>query len=311
MAGARRRARRYERLRAIEAMDVERDHSRIWLLDMAYEFPWDMQVGGSVGFYHSLAPPRMARLLARTGELTGNTRRRLDDTNILMWEMFRHGFTGTRGREAVRQMNRIHRNAVRHVNTLDGEDRWSITNEEYLFVLAAVMVHMVRAVDRHGWRPFGEAERRAAYLHFRSMGEHMGIKDLPESYEGFERFHDEYVRATFDYSPEAEALWRATRGLFVEVLVGWLPPRLHGIAGRAVGPLLPALLGPDLCRAFGLRPASPLLARAVRTALRARSVYVRWSPPRRESAMPDRIPTERFPEGEYEFPQVGPDHSTG
>ena len=310
MAGDRRDARRYERLREIEDMDVTEEHSAIWVLDMAYEFPWDMQVGGSVGFYYSLAPPRMARLLARTGELTDNTQRRLDDTNILMWETFRNGFAGERGREAVRQMNRVHRNAVRHVNDRDGEGHWSIANDEYLFVLAAIMVNMIRAVDRHGWRPFSRTEREAACLHFRSMGEHMGIKDVPETYEEFEVFHDDYVRDHVEYSPEAARLWQATQGVLVEVLVAWLPPRLHGWASRAVRPALPAILGPDLCRAFGLPAPSRLMTRTVDTVRRLRSLYVRWSAPRQEPAIPDRMPTERFPEGDYEFPDVGPDHST-
>ncbi|MFC4560994.1 oxygenase MpaB family protein [Nocardiopsis mangrovi] len=300
------RAGRYDRLREIESRDIDRDYSTVWLLDMAYEFPWDMQVGGSVGFYCSLAPPRMAALLAHTRELTGDTARRIDDTNILMWEMFRNGFSGPRGKAAVRQMNRIHRNAVRHANKDGGT--WSITNDEYLFVLSAIMVNMVRAVDRYGWRRFSDAERRAACLHFRDMGAHMGITDMPETFDGFARFHDAYLADEVAYSADAAALWQATSGMFTEVLIGWLPPRLHPLASPIARRIMPALLGPELCRAFGLAAPSRALTGAVTAALRLRSAYVRRTRPRTESAMPDVMPTARFPEGDYEFPDVGPDH---
>lgn len=304
----RRRLRRYARLREIERMDPERSYSDIWLLDMAYEFPWDMQLSGSISFYYSIAPPSIARLLVRTGELTENTAKRMDDTSILMWETFRNGFTGPRGRAAVRQMNRIHRNAVKQVNS--GGEQWRITNEEYLFVLATTMVTTLRGVERYGWRPLSDHERTAAFRHFREMGELMGLKDIPDSYDEFVRFHDSFVAAEFAYTPEAAKLWRATRFMIVDVLTGWLPPFLVP-AGRAVAEaLLPALVGPDLRRAFGLRDPSPVLVRAVDLALRLRAGYVRaLLPPRRESAMPDTVPTEQFPDGDYEISEVGPDHS--
>jgi ER-bound oxygenase mpaB/B'/Rubber oxygenase, catalytic domain len=306
---AKRREERYARLREIQSMDLEESASHIWWLDMGYEFPWDFSVAGALAFSNSVAPPHMAALLVRTGELTENTQRRMEHFALISLEMVRRGFKDPRGKAAVRQMNRIHKNAVKHIS--DGNQQWSISNDEYLFVLATSMLVQARWVDRYGWRPLSEQERNAACLHMREQGEHMGLKDIPGSYEEFARFHDDYVEANFRYSPEAETLWRILRNTVIEPMAGWLPERLRPLGRRVAEAALPALLTPHMRKAFGVRKPSRVLCLAVDAAIKARSAYVRRQSPRTEPAYPDPLPTPSFPNGEYEIEKLGPAHTTG
>jgi len=298
---------RYERLRLIEQMDPEENYHEIWALDLLYEFPWDLDIGNWLAFYNTITPPDDARMLARTGEMVHNTQRRLDQMASLMWEMNRNGFAHPRGKAAVRQMNRIHKNSVKHVNA--GGGQWDITNDQYLYVLATTMLTPQRWLDRYGWRPVSPRERRAAVLFIRDFGQHMGLNNIPETYEEFERFHDEYEARHVVYTPEAARLWQATRGRLADRLVGWLPPRPRRWCAPVAKRVLPVLLSDAQRRAFGLRTPSAPWRGAVRMGLRARAQYVRLSGPRTEPATPDRLPTWTYPAGEYEIAQVGPAHS--
>lgn len=300
---------RYARLREIQKMDVEESCSHIWWLDMGYEFPWDYSIAGALAFANSVAPPHMAALLVRTGELTENTQRRMEHFALISLEMVRRGFKDERGRAAVRQMNRIHKNAVKHIS--DDNEQWSIHNDEYLFTLATSMLIQARWVDRYGWRPLSEQEHLAGYLHMKQQGQHMGLKDLPGSYEEFARFHDEYVEANLRYSPEAETLWSILRPTVTEPMAGWLPERLRPLGRRLAEAAVPALLSPHMRTAFGVRTPSRLLCLLVDAAIRLRSAWVRRQPPRTEPAYPDPLPTPGFPTGEYEIENLGPAHTAG
>jgi acyl carrier protein len=298
---------RYERLRLIEQMDPEENYHEIWVLDLLYEFPWDLDIGNWLAFYNTITPPDDARMLARTGEMVYDTQRRLDHMASLMWEMNRNGFAHPRGKAAVRQMNRIHKNSVTHVNADGGH--WDITNDQYLYVLATTMLTPQRWLDRYGWRPVSPQERRAAVLFIRDFGQHMGLKNIPETYEEFERFHDEYEATHVTYTREAARLWQATRGRLVDRLVGWLPPRLRRLCAPVAKRVLPVLLSDAQRRAFGLRTPSAPWREAVYMGLRARALYVRLSGPRTGPATSDRLPTWTYPAGEYEIAKVGPTHS--
>ncbi|MFD7322435.1 oxygenase MpaB family protein [Streptomyces sp. NPDC059875] len=308
--GTKRRAEpRYARLKQIESMDVNEKYSHIWWLGIGYEYPWDFSVAGALAFANSVAPPHMAALLVRTGEITENTQRRMEHFGLIAMQMVRHGFKDDRGKAAVRQMNRIHKNAVKHIS--DENKQWSISNEDYLFVLATSMLGPVRWVDRYAWRPTSRQEKVAAYLHIKEQGELMGLKDMPGSYQEMARFHDDYVEAHFAYSPEAEKLWRALEPTVVEPMVGHVPERWRPTARRLAKAGMPALLGPHMRRAFGVREPSRLLCLAVDAAIKARSAYVRRQPPRTEAAYPDPLPTPSFPKADYRIEDLGPAHTTG
>ena len=81
-------------------------------------------------------------------------------------------------------MNRIH-------------GRFEISNEDFLYVLSSFVFEPIRWNARFGWRPLIETEKLATFEYWREVGRRMAIRDIPETYDDFERFNEEYERREF------------------------------------------------------------------------------------------------------------------
>lgn len=109
-------------------------------------------------------------------------------------------------------------------------------------------------------------------MHYRTVGQHMGIKDIPETYEEFEACLDSYEEAHFGWDVGARRVSDAT----LELMAEWYP--------RPLAPLLRtstlALLDEPLLRAFRYELPGAVTRALVRRAVRARGRLVRLMPPR-------------------------------
>ena len=116
-------------------------------------------------------------------------------------------------------------------------------------------------------------ESVAGTVHYQTLGRHMGIKDIPGSYEEFEAFLDAYEEAHFGWDEGARRVSDAT----LDLMASWYP--------RPLAPLLRtatlALLDEPLLRAFRYPPPGPVTRAWVRRAVRLRGRAVRLLPPRR------------------------------
>lgn len=232
---------RYSRLREIRRMDPARDYAEILRLISQYEFPWDYRQGVSVAFLRDYGVPRISVLLDRTQEFERHGQKRYDDTVLIGYEMAVDGFDSERGRAAARHLNRIH-------------GKYRIANDDFRYVLATTVVGPKRWIDRYGWRPLCAQEVRALAEAARKTGAMMGIADVPDTYEGFERLLDAYEERMFAYDPANRRVASAT----FRVMASWYPRPLRpfrrpvraGPARRAAaeGPGLPAAapVGADL-----------------------------------------------------------------
>lgn len=86
-----------------------------------------MKLGLNLALNRSFSIPEIAAVHTSTGELTERTQKRIDDTGLLMYEIVLNGFEQTRGRDALRRINQIHRSHT-------------ISNDHYLYVLACLVV---------------------------------------------------------------------------------------------------------------------------------------------------------------------------
>ncbi|MEV0689011.1 oxygenase MpaB family protein [Streptomyces sp. NPDC050388] len=251
---------RFERLERIRRMDPHRDATEIYRLSVAYEFPWDFTRSLELALYRTYAVPRIGRLLAETAELTDRTQKRYDDTSLLLDAVVEHGFGSDRGRTAIRRINRMHRG-------------YDIPNDDMRYVLCTFVVMPKRWIDAYGWRRMSRHETVASAVHYRTLGRHMGIQDIPGSYEEFESCLDSYEQAHFGWDEGARRVSDATLGL----MTSWYP--------RPLAPLLRtatlALLDDPLLRAFRYTPPSAATRACVRRAVRLRGRAVRLLPPRR------------------------------
>ncbi|MFC7260683.1 oxygenase MpaB family protein [Streptomyces lutosisoli] len=206
------------------------------------------------------AVPSIGRLLAETAELTDRTQKRYDDTALLLDTIVEHGFDGEEGRTAIRRINQM-------------RGSYDISNEDMRYVLCTFVVMPKRWIEAYGWRRLSRHEIVASTVHYRTLGQHMGIKDIPETYEEFEACLDSYEEAHFGWDVGARRVSDAT----LELMASWYP--------RPLAPLLRtstlALLDEPLLRAFRYELPGAVTRALVRRAVRARGRLVRLMPPRR------------------------------
>ncbi|MFE7136112.1 oxygenase MpaB family protein [Streptomyces sp. NPDC057638] len=253
--------RRFERLREIRRMDPERDFLQVYRLITQYEFPWDFARALELALFRTYAVPGIGGLLARTAEFTERAQKRYDDTALLLDAVVEHGFETEQGRTAIRRINQMHRS-------------YDISNDDMRYVLCTFVVMPKRWTDRYGWRRLTGHELRACVAYYRHLGHHMGIRDLPESYEEFERCLDSYEEAHFGWDEGGRAVADAT----LDLMASWYPRPLAPAARAGAV----ALLDEPLLRAFRLKAAAPALRSTVEGALRLRGRAVRLVlPPRR------------------------------
>ncbi|MGH2750767.1 MAG: oxygenase MpaB family protein [Actinomycetota bacterium] len=216
-------------LREIRRLDPERDAERIVYLDTAFEFPFDLTRSLELAFFRTFAVPSIAELLGSTGEFVERARKRYDDTDLLISTFAEHGHSSSLGRAAIRRMNQIH-------------GRFSIANDDFLYVLSTMMLEPPRWNERFGRRPMVENERLATFHFWRAVGHLMNIKSIPDNYEEMDRFNVEFEQSRFGHTDAGHRIAVAMIEMFAGNIPG-LPTRLgaRGVCALLDDPLLDAL----------------------------------------------------------------------
>lgn len=258
-------------------LDPETDFHEIYRNLGLYEFPWDLVQALSFALFRTYAVPSIGRLLDQTGEFTAHTQKRYDDTSLLLEAPLVSGFDSADGKMALRRINAMHR----------GHD---IANDDMRYVLATLVVVPQRWLDDYGWRRLTDAERLAAVRYYQALGRRMGIRDVPDTYDGFARLMDDYEAAHFAYDDAGRRVADAT----LDLLAGFYPRPLR----PAVRVFSRALMDPPLLRAFGYRDPGPLARRLSTGALRLRARLVALLPARRRPKLVRDLPRIRtYPHG--------------
>ena len=278
--------RAYRNRDRIRTLDPETDYLRIYQLTTLYDFPTDMRVGLNLAFYRIFAIPHMAELLVRSGEIIDRPKKRAYDTGLIMYEIIANGFDHPRSREMIRLLNRIHK-------------PWPISNDDYLYVLAALMVVPLQWLDRRGWRPLLPQEREASVEFYAQVGRLMAIKDAPTTYPDAERLVQDFERRHLRPSPAGRRLMESTQQIIVRKLPG---------PTKRIGPSLTSALfdQPELTAALGLPAPNWPLARFVDGVFLSRTGFRRLRPAATESWFaPGRSAGSVYPQG-YSLDQLGP-----
>jgi hypothetical protein len=260
-------------LREIRRLDPVADHSRIVYLDTCFEFPWDTTRSLELALFRTFAVPSVAAVLDASGEFGRAAQKRYDDTDLILSTIVEAGYASEEGRRAIRQMNRIH-------------GRFEISNEDILYVLSSFVFEPIRWNARFGWRPLIETEKLATFEFWREVGRRMAIKEIPESFDDFERFNVEYEQERFRRTAESERVGHATRDMFL----AWFP----GLPRRFGAQAIYALMDKPLLDAFGFPQPPRALRAAVETALRTRARLVALLPPRRSPRLRTRRRTRTY-----------------
>ncbi len=274
---------RFDNLDEIRTLDPydDADRDRIVTLTARHDFPWDFDQGVAIAFLRDYGIPSIARLLDRTGEFEDHGVKRYDDTLIFQEEAVVEGVDSEQSRAALRRLNRIH-------------GHYDIPNDEFQYVLATTLVGPVRWIERYGWRRFDPVELVAITRFTTRFGELMGIKGLPETYDGYLELLTSYERDRFEPDPANTRVTEATIRI-----------------GRATAPwylklgfrrVTIALMDEPLRRALGMERQPRWLVAAVDLGLRLRARVLRFAPPR---VAPYERKHPTYPNG-YQLSQIGP-----
>jgi len=261
-------------VKVIEKLDPVTQHQDIHRITAGYEFPWDYQRSLEFALFRTYCVPTISALLARTGEFEKRPQKRYDDTALLMAELVEHGYDAERGRESLRNINRMH-------------GKYSIDNDDMLYVLSTFAFDPLDWIDRYGWRRLHPNERLASFHFYRQVGIRMGIKDIPETFQEYYRFKQEYERTRFVYSDDNHAIGTYTLRLFQS----WYPKPLRGGVEKVVY----SLIDDRMAAAFGFPKGSPRMRAVSEGALRARSALVRRFPKRRASLSASNPSNRTYP----------------
>ncbi|MGC5411469.1 oxygenase MpaB family protein, partial [Streptomyces sp. DT225] len=194
------------------------------------------------------------------------------------------GFDSDPGRTALRRINRMHA-------------AYDISNDDMRYVLCTFVVTPKRWLDAYGWRRLCDHELRAFAAYYRTLGARMGIKDLPQTYEDFERTLDTYEDAHFGWDEGARSVSDAT----LDLMASWYPrPLAPLVRGASL-----ALLDDPLLRAFRYERPAPVARSLTRGALRLRARAVRLLPPRTTPHYARQNPEIKGYPGGYEVAALG------
>src|SRR3954463_6902644 len=243
-----------------DRLDPRRDFVEIYRKVVAHEFPWDMNQALGFALFRTYAVPGIGRLLDETGQFTQQPQKRYDDTALLLEPPTRLGFEDPEARSAIRRINAMHR-------------AYDIPDHEFRYVLSTFVVVPKRWLDDFGKRPLTAHEVEASVHYYRALGRHMNIKDIPETYAGFEQLMDSYEAENFAYDAGGRRVADATLALMRTFYAR--PLR------RPAGVFARALMDQPLREAFRYDAPPVLVQRLSRAGLRARGVVLRAFPARR------------------------------
>jgi hypothetical protein len=162
-----------------EAMDAVKDQAEIFEQLFRHEFPVEFLLSAEIAQLHSFTFPNGTRLLHATGEFEKNSLKRLDDTRAILHELGKDGFYSSTAEVAAEHLNKIH-------------GHYNIPNDEFLHTLSTFIYDLWDFINRFGWRKLTPTEEQVIYLAYRRMGELMKIQDIPQSFEAFRAWKQNY-----------------------------------------------------------------------------------------------------------------------
>ncbi|WP_081830544.1 oxygenase MpaB family protein [Rhodococcus sp. UNC363MFTsu5.1] len=270
----------------IALLDNNSDCREIVRILHHHEFPWDLIQAESLAQFRTFAVPSIGQLLYATGEYTERVQKRFDDTALILGTFIEHDFGSEIGRRAIRRLNNMH-------------GAYDIANGDMLYTLTTLVVGPVRWISRYGWRDLTDHEITALTNHLRTVGHHMGIKEIPTTYADFVTFHDDYERTHFAYSAGGRAVADSTLDLMATFPPNDLiPPSMAKRIARA-------LMDEPLANALGYRRPSAVERVLVSTVLKARGRLIRRTAPRTRPLPTSALPYIRsYPNG-YNVEDLG------
>ncbi|MDO6436694.1 DUF2236 domain-containing protein [Cyclobacterium sp. 1_MG-2023] len=268
----------------IEELDPAKDCEKICYLLTFHCFPWDMEKALEFALFRTFAVPSVSRLLVATGEFIKHTRKRYDDTELLLYEILENGMDSERGTMAIDRINNMH-------------GRYKIANRDYLYVLSTFIFEPIRWMDKWGWRPFSLAEKNAILNNYLKLGERMHINDIPQTLAAFEAFNMAYEQEHFMFHKANAMVGNKT----LDLLLGFYLPNWLFPLGR---PVALCLMDAPLRKAMGYNKPADWLIKMVQQGMLIRGKLLKWLPERKSPILGTARKRKTYPTG-YKVEELG------
>eukprot|EP00051_Salpingoeca_urceolata_P011834 m.147065 g.147065 ORF g.147065 m.147065 type:complete len:399 (+) comp17275_c0_seq3:315-1511(+) len=226
---------RYRNRDAILAMAPIADQAAVapvLTLTSESEFPWSVNTSVEFGLFMTFGIPSISRLLHKTREFEKRCGKRYDDTDLILKEMVENGLQSKRGQAAIQRLNKIH-----------AQYGSQISNDDMLYTLVVFIVNPVEWINRLEWRSMTQPEQDAVFLFFRDMGEQLGIRNIPSTFDACRRWKLEYESLHWRYQLSNRKVADATLDMFLSSYPTLLQPAVYQVILSQIPPQLRQALG--------------------------------------------------------------------
>ncbi len=268
----------------IEQLDWKYDYEEIVYLLTSHVFPWDYQKSLEFALFRTYAVPSISKLLSKTGEFRDRTRKRYDDTELILSEIMENGLDSEQAKAAFRRMNKMH-------------NSYSISNDDFLYVLATFVFVPIKWIDTYCWRKLTENEKRAIYKFQFEVGKRMGIKNIPKDLQTYESFFNAYEVRNFRKTATTEEISKYT----LDLLLGFYLPKQLWFLGK---PFLQCFMDRPLLNAVNLKEPPELLKKIVLLSMQIRSKIIYLLPERKKPFLRTKLKRPTYPNG-YKIEELG------
>jgi hypothetical protein len=248
------------------------------------DFFWDINKSLEFALLRTYAVPTIAALLDRTGETAGRPRKRYDDTVLIIIEVLDNGLDSERARRAYARLDDMH-------------GRYTIRNDDFLYVLSTFILSPIDWLAQYGRRPLTEDESEDWFLFWRAFGARMGIADVFPTLAAASDFREMFEATHYAVSKSSRKLAEASMKV---VLADMNVPRVLFPVGIAI---VTALCEPGLVAALGFPEPSPILRASIGFAMGLRRAVLRCLPSKTTPTFP-QTGSQTYPHG-YEIEELG------
>lgn len=272
-------------LQKIQSLNPETDYWEIARLSSLYEFSWDNARALEFALFRTFAVPSISKILDKSGEFGNRPQKRYDDTDLILSEILENGLESERGKAALSKLNFIH-------------NHFKISNEDFLYVLTTFVIEPAKWIDKYGYRKLTIAEKIAGVKVWQEIGAGMGIQNIPEDLEGFQKYNREYEEQYFVFSETNQRVALATENL----MLGWfLPKPLWEVAREFIH----VFMDEPLLRATGGRKSSAIVSAIVSVSFALRKMALKVLPKRSKPLLRTKLERkETYPKG-YTVEELG------
>jgi hypothetical protein len=267
---------RFDNVNHILTLDPKQDYEEIVRLVGTMEYPWLIKKSLEFALFRTYAVPHTSRILVASGQFGSHGQKRYDDTTLMLSGIAEMGIDSEHGRIVIQRMNELH-------------GRWNLKNDDMLYVLSTFVFEPTRWHESYGWRKPTQQEKLANYYFWTEVGKRMGIKDIPDTIEAYERFNIDHEKKHFRYDDANRQIGLATMNVFLS----WYPRLLRPLVRQAIL----SFMDEPLLNAMGFPKPNPIIHWLSQNGLKLFGKLLRFMPPRRKPYLYTQIRNRTYPQG--------------